>query len=171
VCGVDFLPTVCELVNIKPPTDRTIDGTSIVPVLSGGKVERTEPLYWHFNRAAGEFQVALRQGDWKILARLDKLPAARGNDITAADEAQFKAAEPVSFALYNLRDDMGETKELSAAEPARLAELKAMLVKKYHEVRAESPTWPDWKFDNREGQRIEVPEYVKNRKGKGKKGK
>ena len=171
VCGVDFLPTVCELVNIKPPRDRTIDGTSIEPVLSGGKVERNEPLYWHFNRAAGEFQVALRQGDWKILARLDKLPAARGNDITEADEAQFKAAEPVSFALYNLREDIGETKELSAAEPARLAELKALLVKKYHEVRAESPTWPTWKFDNREGQRIEVPQYVKDRKGKGKKAK
>ena len=63
---------------------------------------RREPLYWHFNRAAGEFQVALRHGDWKILARLDKRPP-RGNDVTDEEERDFKAAEPVSFALYNLK--------------------------------------------------------------------
>jgi arylsulfatase A len=162
VCGVDFLPTVCELVNIKPPSDRTIDGTSIVPVLSGGNVERTEPLYWHFNRAAGEFHVALRQGDWKILARLDKTPL-RGNDITDSDEQQFKAAQPTSYALYNLKNDIGETKELSAAEPKQFAAMKDLLLKKYYQVREESPIWPAWKFDNREGQRIQWPEYVKSR--------
>ena len=29
VCGTDFLPTVCDLVEIAPPTDRTIDGESV----------------------------------------------------------------------------------------------------------------------------------------------
>jgi arylsulfatase A len=167
VCGVDFLPTVCELSGVKAPADRKLDGTSIAALLSGGTVVRTEPLYWHFNRAAGEFQVALRDGDWKILARLDKLPP-RGNNVTDEEERDFKAAEPVSFALYNLRDDIGETKDRSAAEPARLAEMQARLVKKYREVQGESPVWPAWTFDNREGQRIEWPDYVKQRQAKGK---
>jgi arylsulfatase A len=169
VCGVDFLPTVCAIVGIEPPKDRTLDGTSIVPVFSGKKIARREPLYWHFNRAAGNYQVALRDGDWKILATLDQRPMARTNDVTEEEERQFKAAEPVSFVLYNLKDDIGETKDLAAAEPERLAELKGQLVKKYHEVRDESPTWPAWTFDNREGKRIVQPEYVKNR-AKGKKG-
>jgi arylsulfatase A len=168
VCGVDFLPTVCELAGLTPPADRVLDGASITPVFSGGSVTRTEPLYWHFNRAAGEFHVALRQGDWKILAKLDKIPV-RGNDITEADEEQFKAAKPVSFALYHLKDDIGEKKELSVSEPAKFAEMKELLITKYHEVRDESPIWPAWKFDNREGQRIEWPEYVKQRQAKGKK--
>lgn len=163
VCGVDFLPTVCEIAGLKLPSDRVIDGTSLVPLYSGGTIVRREPLYWHFNRAAGEFQVAMRVGDWKILARLDKSPRP-GNDITDEDERDFKAAEPVSFALYNLRDDIGETKDLAAAEPRKLDELKALLLKKYHQVRAESPTWPAWKFDNREGQRIVWPDYAKNRR-------
>ena len=51
----------------------------------------------------------------------------------------------------------------TASEPAKLAALKAMLLKKYHEVRDESPVWPAWTFDNREGQRIIWPDYVKNR--------
>ena len=164
VCGVDFLPTVCQIVGIDPPPDRKLDGTSIAPLLAGKKLVRNEPLYWHFNRAAGDFQVALRDGDWKIVAALDQRPALRTNDVTLEEEEQFKAAEPVRFELYNLREDIGETKDLAEKEPQRLADLKARLLAKYHEVREESPTWPAWKFDNREGKRIVPPDYAKDRK-------
>ncbi len=167
VCGVDFLPTVCELTGVQPPADRALDGTSVAALFAGGEVTRTEPLYWHFNRAAGEFQVALRLGEWKILGRLDQRPP-RGNDVTDEEERDFKRAEIASVALYNLRRDIGETTDLAASEPARLAEMKALLMKKYHEVREASPVWPAWKFDNREGARIEWPEYVKNRQAKNK---
>ena len=161
---MDFLPTVCQITGLTVPSDRKIDGASIVPVLSGGKVNRTMPLYWHFNRADGEFQVALRVGDWKILARLDKPLPRRDNNITDEEERTFKEAEPVSFALYNLREDIGETKDLSTTLPEKLSELKALLMKKYHQVRDESPVWPAWQFDNREGKRIAVPDYVKKAK-------
>jgi hypothetical protein len=107
----------------------------------------------------------MRVGDWKILARLDKVPP-RGNDVTAAEEAEFKTAEPVEFALYNLREDPAETKDLAAEQPQRLAELKSRLVARYHEVRNESPTWPEWQFDNREGQQIVWPDYVQKKKKK-----
>jgi arylsulfatase A len=134
-------------------------------VLSGQPLDRTEPLYWHFNRAAGYFQVAMRDGDWKILARLDKRPSG-GNNVTAAEEADFKAAEPIQFALYNLRDDIAEKHDLIAMQPAKFEELKGRLMKKYYEVREESSTWPDWTFDNREGVKIEWPDYVKKAKSK-----
>jgi arylsulfatase A len=161
IANFDFLPTACEIVGIKPPTDRSIDGTSIVPVLSGKSIVRKEPLYWHFNRAYGDYQLAMRVGDWKILASLDKPHFTRINDLTDEDEQTFKTAEPVQFALYNLKTDIAETKDLASTEPAKFAELKSMLITKYHQVRAESPTWPAWKFDGREGQQIEWPDYVK----------
>ena len=171
VCGVDFLPTVCQIVGIEPPQDRVIDGTSIVPVFTGEKITRSQPLYWHFNRAAGNYQVALRDGDWKILATLDQRPMQPGNHVTEEEEQQFKAAEPISFVLYNLKADIGETKDLSSSEPEKLADMKDKLLKKYTQVREESPTWPAWTFDNREGKRVVQPDYVKERaKGKGKKG-
>jgi arylsulfatase A len=163
VCGVDFLPTVCEIVGVEPPKDRKLDGASITPIFRGESVARQEPLYWHFNRAAGRYQVALREGDWKILARLDQL-AAPGNSITAADEAAFQAAEPTEFALYNLRQDPSETTDRSQTENDVFAKLQARLVAKYHEVRDESPTWPEWTFDNREGQRIVWPNYTQKKK-------
>ena len=147
-----------ELVDVAPYA-------SIAPLLNGKPLARKEPLYWHFNRAAGDFHVAMRVGDLKILARLDKTPP-RGNDVVAAEETDFKAAEPVEFAFYNLRDDPAEMKDLAAAMPDRFGEMKTRLIAKYHEVRNESPTWPEWKFDNREGARIEWPDYVKNRQAK-----
>jgi len=143
VCGVDFLPTVCEITGIAPPTDRKLDGASFLPVLSGGTVRRTTPLYWHFNQASGGPQVALRSGDWKILATLDK-SLAPGVAITAETEANFKAAELKDFQLYNLREDIGEKHDLAKEQPAKLNEMKALLAANYQDVKGESPTWPAW---------------------------
>lgn len=163
VSGVDFLPTACALAGIEPPRDRPLDGANFLPVLANKPVARTTPLYWHFNRASSDAKVALRTGDWKILATLDKNLTSKPNDITEEDEQRFKEAEPATFSLYNLRRDIGEKTDLAGAEPVKLAELKALLLAKYREVRAESPTWPAWQFTGAEGKRIEWPDYVKKR--------
>jgi arylsulfatase A len=164
ICGADFLPTVCQITGIDPPRDRPLDGASFLPVLEGKPIARSTPLYWHFNRAEGKPKVAMRVGDWKILATLDKNPLRPSNDITEADERDFKTAELAEFSLYNLRRDIGETTNLATQEPARLAELKALLQAKYHEVRDQSPVWPAWKFTGAEGKRIQWPDYVKKPK-------
>ncbi|MCX7825808.1 MAG: sulfatase-like hydrolase/transferase [Verrucomicrobiae bacterium] len=169
VSGVDFLPTACALAGIEPPRDRTLDGASFLPVLEGKPVVRSTPLYWHFNRASSDAKVAMRVGDWKILATLDKPPVGRANDITEEDECRFKEAELATFALYNLRDDIGEKMDLATAEPSRLEEMKALLRAKYREVRAESPTWPAWQFTGAEGKRIQWPDYAKKRQAAKKK--
>jgi arylsulfatase A len=167
VCGVDFLPTACAIAGIEAPSDRALDGTNLLPMLSGEVVTRKTPLYWHFNRATGGPQVAMRIGDWKILATLDKPAPPRGNDITEETEHDFKTAEMVKFELYNLVSDIGETTDLSAKEPARFAEMKTILDRKYHEVREESPTWPAWKNPGLEGKKIIWPDDVKKGKANG----
>jgi arylsulfatase A len=170
VCGVDLLPTACAIAGIEPPADRPLDGANFLPILDGQPVTRRTPLYWHFNLASSDVKVALRDGDWKILATLDKNPSQRTNDITEEDERLFKEAELATFSLYNLRNDVGEQTDLATAEPAKLAELKTLLQAKYREVRAESPTWPAWQFTGTEGKRIEWPEYwLKKQASKNKK--
>jgi len=166
VCGVDFLPTACEVAGTSPPADRAIDGLSILPVFDGRPLQRKIPLYWHFNRASCGPKVAMRVGDWKILATIDKPPRKVTNDITEEDERDFKTAELATFELYNLRDDIGETRDLASTHGDKLRELRELLRGKYAEVRGESPVWPAWKFTNAEGKRIEWPDYGKHRKGK-----
>ncbi|MDA0832920.1 MAG: sulfatase-like hydrolase/transferase [Planctomycetota bacterium] len=158
VCGVDILPTICEIAGIAPPTERSLDGTSIVSLFTEKSIERSIPLYWQFNGSSSAPKVALRKGDWKILAMLDTEPKDRAG-ITDEDSRGIKSAKITGYELYNLRNDIGETTDLAASEPDKLRELKHELDKKYDEVREETPTWPAWIFARYEGQRIRWPEY------------
>lgn len=164
VCGVDVLPTLCELAGIAAPADRAIDGTSFAPLFEDQPIERKTPLYWHFLRASSDVKVAMREGPWKILAKVDGVDLKPGADITKEEAEAFKTAKLTGFELYNLESDVAETQQLLEREPERFETMKAKLIAMYHEVREESPTWPEWTFPRYEGQRIEWPEYWLNRK-------
>lgn len=157
ICGVDLLPTLCELAGAKLPDDRALDGVSITPLFRGERPRRTRPLYWQYNRAPSEPKVAIRQGDYKLLASLSGEPWPRSADITAEMMQSLKTAELERFELYNLRDDIGETKNLAESEPERLRELTAAMRQMYHEVREESPVWPEYTMQGYEGERIIYP--------------
>jgi len=121
VNGTDILPTLCAMAGVAVPTDRAIDGTSILPILEGQRAERKIPLYWRYDRALSRpYTVAMRQGDWKILA----------------DTSMTR------FELYNLRTDLGETNNLAESEPDRLTTMKNMLKRLHQEIEAEGITWP-----------------------------
>jgi arylsulfatase A len=121
VASYDLLPTVCAIAGVKLPSDRALDGASLLPLFEGQPVARTKPLYWQYDRAiGGPNRVAMRDGDWKLLAN--------------ADLSKFE--------LYNLRSDLSEQHDLAASEPAKLAELAARLKQIHADVKAEGPTWP-----------------------------
>jgi arylsulfatase A len=165
VCGVDLLPTLCALSGVAVPADRAIDGASMGLVFAGKPIERKTPLYWHFNGALSKPKVAMRIGDWKILAHLDGPEPQRGADIVAEEQKALKKAELVSFELYNLVKDPGEKTDLATVEPERLKSMATTLRKMYREVRDESPTWTAWKWPRYEAGRIKWPEYkAKKRK-------
>ncbi len=164
VSGVDLLPTLCEAAGIDEPRDRALDGASIVPLFDGGTLNRGQPLYWQFNYASSEPKVAIRDGDWKLLAGLDLPEFPPGADVTEEQMRALKSAELSGFELYNLADDIGETKELSAEQPEKLDELTAVMRALYRDVREESPVWPAWEWPRWEGQRIEWPDYARPRR-------
>ncbi len=121
VNGTDVLPTLCALAGVSVPTDRAIDGASILPVFEGRSVERAVPLYWRYDRALSKpYAVAMRQGDWKLLA----------------DDSMTQ------FELYNLRVDRAEKNNLAGSETGRLEAMKETLVGLHREINAEGPQWP-----------------------------
>ncbi len=164
VSGVDLLPTACELAGIEPPKGREMDGASFTPVFDGRPIARTTPLYWQFNWAQSLPRIALRMGDWKLLASLDKPPTVT-NDITIENNAALKEAQPVAFELYNLRTDVGETTDLADREPDRLAGMRLAMLSLYIQVQDWGPMWPLWAWPRHEAKRIKWPEYWLHKAG------
>ena len=123
VIGSDVFPTFLEIAGIDLPENVTLDATSILPILENREFHRDKPLYWRNN--SHDFRIALREGDWKIIAKSDQ----------------------TGFELYNLVLDPRETTDLSAHEPELFERLKKALTEYDNEVLDEGPDW--WKKDPR----------------------
>lgn len=121
VSGVDLFPTLCAAADVEMPTDSSHGGADVSPILRGGSLDRAKPLYWQYDRAISKPRVAIRDGDWKLLANAD------------LDE----------FELYNLREDVVERDEASEREPARASAMADTLRAMHAEALAEGPTWPE----------------------------
>jgi len=77
VHGVDLLPTLAELLDFEPPSDRELDGQSIVATFRGGEIERNRPLIWTIDMPGEDDPVnewAIRDGDWKLILDRDEKP-------------------------------------------------------------------------------------------------
>jgi arylsulfatase A-like enzyme len=130
-CGVptvhvDVYPTFLEIAAApKPP--QALDGVSLVPLLRdpAGKLPR-DAFFQHFPGYLGAGENSWRTtpvslihaGDWKLMEFL----------------------EDGHLELYNLRDDIGEAKNLSAAMPDKARDLHARLVAWRAEIQAPMPT-------------------------------
>ena len=130
------------------PTDRKLDGASITALFDGKEVERKQPLFWWYYRAISTPRAALRDGDWKILGEWDAPPIGEsrspnnaGRNVNPESQAMVKTAKLVKFELYNLREDIGETRDLSSSEPQRLERMKQQLQRIYQQVQEEAPAW------------------------------
>lgn len=108
----DWLPTILELVDAKQATPDGLDGISMAPTLLGQDQPPRPFLYREFPAYDG--QQSVRMGDWKGI-RQNLMP--RG-----------KNAEPnMHIELYNLADDIGETRDVSAAHPEIVAQIESIM--------------------------------------------
>ena len=108
----DFLPTAAELAGVDPPAN--VDGISIVPTLLGKTQDAHEFLYWEFFERG--FQQAVRHGDWKAI--------------------RLKQDEPL--ALYNVKHDPEELRDVAAQNPDVIASIETYL----KTARSDSKYWP-----------------------------
>lgn len=107
----DMLPTFCKLANAEVPTDRVIDGRSILPYMLGQEPDLPIHNTWI---VPGN---TIRQGDWKLFVRKGK--AGGNNKHKGASKRQPVAAGT----LFNLKDDLGETTNAAARHPAVVRQL------------------------------------------------
>jgi arylsulfatase A-like enzyme len=108
VLQLDLTATALELAGAET---KNLDGVNLLPYLSGAKTTPPhDALYWRFGD-----QMAIRVGDYKLV-RYDR------NVDTRSGERHQPVTEPK---LYNLANDIGETKDLSAQMPGKVKELQS----------------------------------------------
>ena len=103
----DFMPTACELAGVSTP--ESSDGISMTPTLLGknDQQKKHKYLYWEFHEGGGK--QAIRMGNWKAV------------------RLKTGSVKNPPVELYNLVDDIGESKDLAASYPEIVAEMKKLM--------------------------------------------
>ncbi|HUG91513.1 MAG TPA: sulfatase-like hydrolase/transferase [Planctomycetaceae bacterium] len=143
VSSLDLLPTLCALAGAKLPSGLALDGADARAVCNGGTVERHRPLFWVYYNALNEQRVALRDGPWKLLARLDHGELPKITNVTTATAPRVREAKLTEFSLYRLDRDTGEARDLAAAEPKRVQQMAARMEELYRELTSTMHVWPE----------------------------
>jgi arylsulfatase A-like enzyme len=124
---VDVYPTFLDAAGAKAPADYPLDGESLLPLLRDPQAAlQREAIYQHFpgylGQGAGQWRTTpvglIHAGAWKLM----------------------EFYEDGRLELYNLADDLGETKDLAAAMPDKARELHAKLAAWRRAIQAPMPT-------------------------------
>ena len=124
---VDVYPTFAALVGARLPARQVFDGESFAPLMldRGARLARTA-IFQHFPGYLGA-----GVGQWRTT------PVTT---ITAGDWKLMEFLEDGRLELYNLRDDLSETKNLATANPEKTRELHTRLLAWRADIKAPMPT-------------------------------
>ena len=113
----DIVATALAAAEAKPMSPHMADGFDLRPALRGEQSIGRRALFWHYphySNQGGFPGGAVRMGDWKLIERY----------------------EDGRVHLFNVRDDVGETKDLAEREPARVQAMRERLHAWYRETGA-----------------------------------
>ena len=121
---MDLLPTFIAMAGAELPSDRTIDGRDILPIMRGAPDAKSPHKAFYYYR---ETQLeAVRSGDWKLVFPRPSLDDSHWL-LSRGGAFQGEYREPVSeLSLYNLRTDVGETSNVAGENPDVVARLTAL---------------------------------------------
>ncbi len=109
VITMDIHATILETADLKPDPSNVPDGVSLLPILKGESELERDSIYFHYPNYAfhkkNRMASAIRSGDHKLL----------------------KFYDDDSVELYNLKNDIGESKDLAAAMPEKAKQLRSDL--------------------------------------------
>jgi arylsulfatase A-like enzyme len=108
-CTSDFLPTILDLLGLKPPDARPLDGISLVPLIDGTMRERPSPIAFEIRNDAQDVRAAaLTDNRFKLVVT-------------------EKGKKGPSVELFDLGADMAEEKDVAAAHADVVAAMRAKL--------------------------------------------
>jgi arylsulfatase A-like enzyme len=121
VVSTDFFPTLLALGGMKPDRNTPLDGESLVPLLTAKGALTRDAIFFHYPNYAfhggNRLGSAIRSGDFKLIENFDD----------------------GSLELYNLADDLSETRNLAEDMPQRTRSMAQRLSNWRNEVNAAIP--------------------------------
>jgi arylsulfatase A-like enzyme len=121
VVTYDYAPTMAAMAGLSTDSTKSMDGRSLAPLLRGAKgFSAPRDNFWHYPHYSPQ------------LGR----PAAA---ICRGDDKLILFFEDNRVELYNLKADIGERRDLAAAQPRKAAELRARLEQWLKETNAQLP--------------------------------
>ncbi|EDM27015.1 N-acetylgalactosamine 6-sulfate sulfatase (GALNS) [Lentisphaera araneosa HTCC2155] len=115
---IDFLPTLAAVTGAKIPDERVIDGVNQLGFICGKSETARETYIYNPGSASVQTKLvqgnAIREGNWKLIS-----PLTVGWFLEDAGTG--------SWELYNLKEDIGETKNLAKQYPEKVEHLKKLL--------------------------------------------
>jgi arylsulfatase A-like enzyme len=118
---IDLLPTIAKLAAASVPADRIIDGKDIWPLMSGqpGAKSPHEAYFFYWEQ---ELQ-AVRSGQWKLhFPHTYPKPEPAGGD----GQPGKYATNQIGLELFNLEQDIAESKNVAAQHPDIVKRLEAL---------------------------------------------
>ena len=120
ISSPDFLPTMVEIAGAQLPTTNALDGESLVSHLRRQDRLSREALFWHYphyGNQGGTPGSSIRMGDYKLI----------------------EFFEDERLELYNVREDLGEVRNLADQEPEIVQRLHTRLLDWRQAVEAKIP--------------------------------
>jgi len=146
VISTDFYPTILEMAGLPLRPNQHVDGISMVPLVLQKERQSSIPaendtsraIFWHYphwGNQGGSPGAAVRRGRYKLIEFFGTV--SRGQQMTVA---------PTRVELYDLQQDISETKNLADSLPDLRNELSQLLHNWQKEVDARFPAPnPDYK--------------------------
>ena len=125
VTSTDWYPTILEMLSIPKPVELHFDGVSQVPAFKGSGNPRSHFTCFvpHYYPKSGHIPSTYhREGDWKLIR-------FHADGENGADR----------FELYNLKEDIGETKNLSSAMPELVRQMNQKIDRYLDDIEAVVP--------------------------------
>ncbi|MDP3073024.1 MAG: TonB-dependent receptor [Opitutaceae bacterium] len=112
VHAYDLYPTLLDALGLAPNPVQKMDGISIIPALKQTGPLARSGVYHYFPHTLFGIPpgVSVRAGDWKLIRWFET-----------------NAQHPNAHELYNLKDDIGETKNLAGQMPDKVKQLDALI--------------------------------------------
>lgn len=123
VSQIDLMATLAAQLNFDLPKDAAEDSHNLLPLLRG-ETKSVRSVHVHNTK---EDEYAIRSGDWLLIDTMTGYVSGRNKNWETKRGYPADDANPVE--LYNLREDIGQKKNLAPQQTGKVAELQALLKK------------------------------------------